>query len=245
VDYAKPDSRYTRLFSLGFSLPRADFRDLREYKNKYGCSRGVTRNETLVLSVNKAVSLGVVRSYGSITTVVNSAGTGAQGSPCFNELGKCWGFLVNAHPDIPECWANKVGRSVDEDALMRDIDRKIARADRGGRSFSRRDGRGRPFGGIKKDKKKKKKKHKKKRGGVLSDTEEREAERRRRKREAESKLPPPISDEYFDIKSMHQLIPILPFNNSYNRNMAITFSHSGVRFILERLAAFQNEYGQL
>jgi hypothetical protein len=107
----KPDSRYLNMVSIGFSVPRTDFSDIREYRNKYGCSKGVTRNETLVLSANKCASLGKVKSYGSITSVINCVGLGAQGSPCFNELGKCWGFLINSHTDIPERWSSLVSQS--------------------------------------------------------------------------------------------------------------------------------------
>ena len=41
--------------------------------------------------------------------------------------------------------------------------------------------------------------------------------------------------EYFDIKSEHCLIPLIPSNNSFNRNMVLTFGHSGVKFIIEKL----------
>ena len=124
----KPDSRYTNMLSIGYSLPKSEYTEIRDYKNKYGCSKGVTKNENLVLSPNKCVSYGRVKSYGSITTLVNSVGSGSQGSPCFNELGKCWGFIVNSHNDIPEKWANAVlqgKRHLDEEALIKDIDRRI------------------------------------------------------------------------------------------------------------------------
>ena len=44
-----------------------------------------------------------------------------------------------------------------------------------------------------------------------------------------------ISDELFDIKSDHCLIPLIPTNNSFNRNMVLTFGHSGVKFIIEKI----------
>ena len=75
---SKPDSRYTNMLSIGYSLPKqSGIDDFKDYRNKYGCSRGVTRNEHLVLSPNKCASFGKVKSYGSITTVVNSVGLGA------------------------------------------------------------------------------------------------------------------------------------------------------------------------
>ena len=74
IDTAKPDSRFTNMVSIGFSLPRSELLDMREYKNKYGCSRGVTRDENLVISPNKCASFGRVKSYGSVTTIVNCLG---------------------------------------------------------------------------------------------------------------------------------------------------------------------------
>ena len=65
------------MLSIGFNLPRSDFSDLRDYKNKYGCSKGVTRNENLCISPNKCASFGKVKSYGSITTIQNSVALGA------------------------------------------------------------------------------------------------------------------------------------------------------------------------
>jgi hypothetical protein len=64
----------------------------------------VTKNSWLLLSPNKLASFGKVKSYGSLTTILNSVGPGAQGSPVFNELGKCWGIIVNSHTDLPERW---------------------------------------------------------------------------------------------------------------------------------------------
>jgi hypothetical protein len=43
-----------------------------------------------------------VKSYGSITTIISSLTRGAQGSPVFSELGKCWGIVVSCHNDLPE-----------------------------------------------------------------------------------------------------------------------------------------------
>ena len=53
------------------------------------------------MSQHKQLSVGKVKSYGSITCVQTTAGLGAQGSPVFNELGKCWGLLINCYNDIP------------------------------------------------------------------------------------------------------------------------------------------------
>ena len=72
----KPDSRYTCIASIGFNLPQHEL-DQREYRTKYGCSKGISKNENLILSLHKCVSLGKVKSYGSITTIINSLGQGA------------------------------------------------------------------------------------------------------------------------------------------------------------------------
>ncbi len=77
IDTMKPDSRYTNMLSIGFSIPRKEYLERGDYKNKYGCSKGVTKNETLLISPNKCVSYGKVKSYGSITTLVNCVGSGA------------------------------------------------------------------------------------------------------------------------------------------------------------------------
>ena len=76
LDTMKPDSRYLNMVSIGFTLPQNNM-DPRDHKTKYGCSKGISRNESLMLSLNKCASFGKVKSYGSITTVVNSVGTGA------------------------------------------------------------------------------------------------------------------------------------------------------------------------
>jgi hypothetical protein len=31
-------------------------------------------------------------------------------------------------------------------------------------------------------------------------------------------------------------MPLLPSSNSYNRNMVLTFNHTGVKFIIEKVA---------
>lgn len=95
----KPDWRYLTCAHIGFSNPR--MYDYKEWKAKYGQSRGVGKDEGAILNQHKALSIGRVKSYGSITCIQSSAGLGAQGSPVFNELGKCWGFLINSYRDIP------------------------------------------------------------------------------------------------------------------------------------------------
>lgn len=37
-----------------------------------------------------------------------TAGVGAQGSPVFNELGKCWGLVIGSYNDIPAKMAEEV-----------------------------------------------------------------------------------------------------------------------------------------
>ena len=72
----KPDSRYTNMCSIGYSLPQTDL-DLREYRTKYGQSKGISKNENLMVSPHKTASFGKVKSYGSITTILNSLGCGS------------------------------------------------------------------------------------------------------------------------------------------------------------------------
>lgn len=45
-----------------------------------------------------------------------------------------------------------------------------------------------------------------------------------------------LGDHFFDVKSEHCLQPLLPQQNSYNRNMVLTMSHSGVKFIIEKIS---------
>lgn len=47
-----------------------------------------------------------------------------------------------------------------------------------------------------------------------------------------------LGEEYFDVESVHCLMPLLPTANSYNRNMVLTISHGGVKFILDRVSKF-------
>ncbi len=124
------------------------------HRNKYGCSRGVTKDDWQVLTPNKLCSFGKVKSYGSITTIMNCLGLGSQGSPVFNEMGKCWGMVINSYTDIPERWAQAVAnhkagtKALEEQQLIKDIDRRIRDDDHNRKSKKRE----------KKDKKKEKKK---------------------------------------------------------------------------------------
>ncbi len=54
-----------------------------------------------MIGYHKTLSVGKVKSYGSNTCIQSSVGQGAQGSPVFNELGRCWGILIGSHDDIP------------------------------------------------------------------------------------------------------------------------------------------------
>ena len=47
-----------------------------------------------------------------------------------------------------------------------------------------------------------------------------------------------LGDEYFDVESEHCLMPLLPSVNSYNRNMVLSVGHSGVKYLLDRVAKF-------
>lgn len=66
------------------------------------------REEGAILNQHKQLSVGKVKSYGSITCIQTTAGLGAQGSPVFNELGKCWGLLIGSYNDIPAKIAEEV-----------------------------------------------------------------------------------------------------------------------------------------
>ena len=102
----KPDWRYLTVATIGYSSPR--LYDFKEWRAKYGQSRGVGKDEGAILNSHKSLSIGKVKSYGSITCIQTSAGLGAQGSPVFNELGKCWGFLINSYYDIPQKLTNDI-----------------------------------------------------------------------------------------------------------------------------------------
>ncbi|CDW89156.1 UNKNOWN [Stylonychia lemnae] len=239
IDYMKPDSRYQTMVSIGFSTPIPD-QDIREYKIKYGCSKGVSKNENLMISMHKTASFGKVKSYGSVTTVVNSAGVGSQGSPCFNEMGKCWGFMIGSHNDVPDKY------SIEEELeLMKSIDQKLREEDSGGKKKDN-----------KKDSKKSKKKEKKKKKDKKRDKKNKKKQGKKKPESAITKqnLSPPdlvvntshsTLVEYFDVKSNHCLIPLIPSNNSHNRNMVLTFSHSGVRYIIDKIQNSSEEKQKL
>lgn len=46
-----------------------------------------------------------------------------------------------------------------------------------------------------------------------------------------------LGDAYFDVKSDHCLMPLLPQHNAYNRNMVLSMGHSGVKFIIEKISS--------
>jgi hypothetical protein len=45
-----------------------------------------------------------------------------------------------------------------------------------------------------------------------------------------------LGDHYFEVRSEHCLMPLLPQVNSYNRNMVLSMGHSGVKFIIEKVS---------
>lgn len=63
----KPDWRYLTVATIGFSCPR--LYDFKEWRAKYGQSRGVGKDESAILNQHKALSIGKVKSYGSITCI--------------------------------------------------------------------------------------------------------------------------------------------------------------------------------
>ena len=65
-------------------------------------SKAVSKDEILMINTGKSASFGKVKSYGPVSTLLNSIGKGAQGSPVFNEIGKCWGLVVSCLNDIPD-----------------------------------------------------------------------------------------------------------------------------------------------
>jgi len=50
-----------------------------------------------------------------------------------------------------------------------------------------------------------------------------------------------LGDHFFDVKSEHCLMPLLPQANSYNRNMVMSMGHSGVKFIIEKISQKMEE----
>ena len=52
-----------------------------------------------------------------------------------------------------------------------------------------------------------------------------------------------LGESYFDVKSDHCLMPLLPQQNAYNRNMVLSMGHSGVKFIIEKISrSMESEY---
>ena len=100
IKFAKPDSRYLSMASIGFSQPGV--LEGGEWRKRYSSSKSVSKDERLTINSHKSISYGRVKSYGSITTVINSLGQGSQGSPVFSELGKVWGVVVTSHNDLPD-----------------------------------------------------------------------------------------------------------------------------------------------
>ena len=95
--------------------------------------------------------------------------------------------------------------------FMRDIDRRIKNHELGRKHPKKH----------KKDKKKDKKHDKK-----------RELKSKDKRDQENDKIYEKLPTEYYDFTSDHGLIPALPSNNSYNRNIVLSFGHSGVKFIL-------------
>jgi hypothetical protein len=49
--------------------------------------------------------------------------------------------------------------------------------------------------------------------------------------------------EYYDFKSEHCLMPLIPASNSYNRNFVLTMQHSGVKAIIDSIGkAIEEKY---
>ena len=71
----KPDWRYLTCASVGFSCPR--MLEYKEWRAKYGQSKGVGKDEGCMISQHKMLSVGKVKSYGSVTCIQNSAGLGS------------------------------------------------------------------------------------------------------------------------------------------------------------------------
>jgi hypothetical protein len=45
-----------------------------------------------------------------------------------------------------------------------------------------------------------------------------------------------LGDEYYDFKSEHCLMPLIPSSNSYNRNFVLSIGHSGVKYIFDTIS---------
>ena len=105
IKIMKPDWRYLNCVSIGFSCPR--YLQNTDWKQKYGQSKGVPKDESIFFNQHKTLSVGRVKAYGPNTCIQSNAGVGAQGSPVFNELGRCWGILIGSHHDVPPKSSNE------------------------------------------------------------------------------------------------------------------------------------------
>lgn len=80
---------------------------------------------------------------------------------------------------------------------------------------------------MKKEKKKEKKRKEK---------EEKRANQKEKDREMEkAEFEKSLGDEYYDFKSEHCLMPLIPSSNSYNRNFVLSMGHTGVKFIIDTI----------
>jgi len=86
--------------SIGFNQPIV--LENGDWRKRYSCSKSVSKDERLTVNQHKSISYGRVKSYGSVTTIVNSLSQGSQGSPVFSELGKAWGIVICSHNDLPD-----------------------------------------------------------------------------------------------------------------------------------------------
>ena len=71
----KPDWRYLNCVSIGFTSPQVS--DVNHWRQKYGQSKGVPKDESHLIGYHKTLSVGKVKSYGSNTCIQSSVGQGA------------------------------------------------------------------------------------------------------------------------------------------------------------------------
>jgi hypothetical protein len=201
----------------------------------------VPKEEMQFFGQHKTISIGKVKSYGSNTCVQSSVGLGAQGSPVFNELGRCWGILTGSLNDLPQKVTplpDTLSASIVEEAKEEKETKKNKKTKKE----------------KKKDSKKKKKKTKKVEprpsvesmevpdsGPSQDETFDMGMEVSVDDSESyEVSVAPAqnngLTEENFDVVSEHCLMPLIPAANSFNRNMVLSIGHSGVKFVLDRVA---------
>lgn len=145
----------------------------------------------------------------------------------FSELGKCWGIVVSSHNDLPDNMLDPSLMNISPPILPPPILPPNASRNSDRDDFDDKDKKKKK---DKKDKKEKKKEKKKK-----EKEEKRMKEREEQSALEQAEFEKDLGEDYFDFKSEHCLMPLIPSSNSYNRNFVLTMGHSGVKFIIDAI----------